>query len=332
MERREILRGLALATTAGLVGRRAEPAAAEPPPETRRLRVANAGAICIAPLLVAQELFPSEGFTDVSYVDFEGSPEAVRALAAGEVDVYLVFIGPVILRIDAGDPIVVLAGVHPGCFELFGSDRVRTIRDLKGKTVAVRALGSAPHVFISSIATYVGLNPRKDINWVTHPRGESMRLLSEGKIDAYMAFPPDAQEMRARRIGHVVVNSAVDRPWSQYFCCLLASNREFVQRHPVAAKRMTRAVIKAAGVCAGEPERVARFLVDRRWSGNYEYGLKTLRELSYTKWDQYDPEDAMRFYALRLHEAGMIKSTPQKIIERGTDWRFLNALKKELKG
>jgi NitT/TauT family transport system substrate-binding protein len=331
MERREILRGLALATTAGLVARRAEPAAAEPPPETRRLRVANAGAICIAPLLIAQELFPSEGFTDVSYVDFDGSPDAIRALAAGEVDLYLVFIGPSIIRIDAGDPIVVLAGVHPGCFELFAGDRIRSIRDLKGKTVAVRALGSAPHVFVSSMAAYVGLDPRKDITWVTHPTGESIRLLAEGKIDAYMAFPPDAQEMRAKRIGHVVVNSAVDRPWSQYFCCLLASNREFVRQNPVAVKRMTRAVIKAAGVCATEPERVARFLVDRRWSRSYEYGLQTLRELSYTKWRDYDPEDSVRFYALRLHEAGMIKSSPQKLIAQGTDWRFLNELRKELK-
>jgi NitT/TauT family transport system substrate-binding protein len=332
MDRRGILRGLALAGTAGLVGLRAEPAAAEPPPETRRLRVARAPAICVAPMLVAEELLRGEGFVDVSYVEFQGSAAAMRALAAGEVDVYQVFIGPSIIRIDSGDPIVVLTGIHPGCFELFATDRVRTIRDLKGKTVAVVALGSSPHVFVSSIAAYVGLDPRRDITWVRHPRGESIRLLAAGTIDAYMAFPPDAQEMRAKGIGHVVVNSAVDRPWSQYFCCLLASNREFVQRHPVATKRMTRAVIKASGVCAREPERVARLLVDRGWSESYEYGLQTLREVPYTKWREYDPEDAVRFYALRLYEAGMIKSSPQKILTQGTDWRFLAELKKELKG
>ena len=44
------------------------------------------------------------------------------------------------------------------------------------------------------------------------------------------------------------------------------------------------------------------------------------------------PEDSVRFYALRLREAGMIKSTPQRLIAQGTDWRFLNELKKELKG
>ena len=39
----------------------------------------------------------------------------------------------------------------------------------------------------------------------------------------------------------------------------------------------------------------------------------------------------MRFYALRLREAGMVKSTPQKLIAQGTDWRFVEQLKKELK-
>ena len=43
-------------------------------------------------------------------------------------------------------------------------------------------------------------------------------------------------------------------------------------------------------------------------------------------------DDTVRFYALRLHEAGMMKNSPQKISTQDTDWRFLNELKKELKG
>ena len=44
-----------------------------------------------------------------------------------------------------------------------------------------------------------------------------------------------------------------------------------------------------------------------------------------------NPEDTLRFHALRLHEVGMIKSSPHKLISQGADWRFLNVLKKELK-
>jgi NitT/TauT family transport system substrate-binding protein len=57
-----------------------------------------------------------------------------------------------------------------------------------------------------------------------------------------------------------------------------------------------------------------------------------MRDIPYSRWRAYDPEDTVRFYALRLHEAGMIKSSPQKILTQGTDWRFLKELTKELKG
>jgi NitT/TauT family transport system substrate-binding protein len=60
--------------------------------------------------------------------------------------------------------------------------------------------------------------------------------------------------------------------------------------------------------------------------------LQALNEIPYGRWREYDPQGTIRFYALRLHEAGMIKASPQKIIAQGTDWRFHNELKKELKG
>jgi NitT/TauT family transport system substrate-binding protein len=158
-----------------------------------------------------------------------------------------------------------------------------------------------------------------------------MQLLAEGKIDGFVGFPPEPQELRAKGIGHVVVNSSTDRPWSQYFCCMILGNREFVRKHPVATKRALRAILKAADLCASEPERAARTLVDRGFAPRYDYALQTMKDVPYAKWRSFDPEDTMRFYSLRLHEAGMIKSTPQKLIAEGTDWRFLNELKKELK-
>ena len=69
---------------------------------------------------------------------------------------------------------------------------------------------------------------------------------------------PRTQELRARSLGRVVVNSAADRPWSQYFCCMVAANREFVRKYPVATKRAMRAILKATNICAVEPERAAR--------------------------------------------------------------------------
>jgi len=332
MNRRGFLTATTVAGGALLVGLRPGSVSAEPPSETRRIRLSQGIAICTAPQLVAGEVLKSEGFADIQYQDIsKATTGALPEVAAGTADIGITFSGPTIIQIDRGDPIVVLAGVHPGCFELFGTDRVRSLKDLKGKKIAVIGLGSSPHVFLSAMLVHVGLDPRKDVEWVTRPRAESVELLREGKVDAYMGFPPEPQELRARKIGHVVVNSAADRPWSQYFCCVLVGNRDFVRKHPVATKRALRAFAKATDVCALEHDRVARLLVEKKWTDREDYARQTLRELPYGRWREFNPEDTIRFYALRLHEAGMIKSSPQKIIAQGTNWRFLNELKRELK-
>jgi NitT/TauT family transport system substrate-binding protein len=330
--RRRFLGGLTLGGASGLLGLYAGSVAAEPPPETTTLRLLKeTGRVCWAPQYMAEDLLRAEGFADVTYVDFPGGPVA-EYLAAAKADLSLHFVGPNIMRLDQGDPVVFLAGVHVGCFEVIATERVRRITDLKSKAVGVSSLRGAEHIFIASIAAHVGLSPQQDITWVVNPPDESIRLLREGKIDAFLGFPPVPQEVRAKQIGHVLVNSAVDRPWSQYFCCLLIGNRDFVQKHPIATKRAVRAILKAADLCAQEPEQAAHMLVDRQSTPRFDYALQAMREIPYNRWREYDPEDTVRFYALRLQEAGMIKSSPQKLIAQGTDWRFLNELKKELKG
>ena len=160
---------------------------------------------------------------------------------------------------DAGEPITVLAGVHPGCFELFAHERVRSIIDLKGKSVGVPGLGSSPHLFLAIIAAYVGLDPHQDIDWVVSPSVQPMELFAQGKIDAFLAFRPSRRSCARRKIGHVIVNSALDRPWSQYFCCMLVGDMpSSSQKHPVATKRVLRAILKAADLCVTEPTRAAR--------------------------------------------------------------------------
>jgi NitT/TauT family transport system substrate-binding protein len=191
--------------------------------------------------------------------------------------------------------------------------------------------GSTAHVLVALMAANVGLDPAKDIRWVTDPSVKPIEQFVEGKIDAFMGFPPQPQDLRARQIGHVIVNSTVDRPWSQYFCCMAAGNRDYVQKHPVATKRALRAILKATDLCASEPTRVARRIVDGGFTPRYDYALQTFNEVPYDRWRDYDAADTIRFYALRIHETGFIKSSPQKIIAEGTEWRFLNELKRELK-
>jgi len=329
--RRQFIGSATIAGASTLLPLNAASIADEPPPETPKLRLLWSPVICLAPQFVAEELLRAEGFTDVSYVNpARGGNEALRQ---NEADLSLLFGPPQVVQIDAGAPIVVVAGSHAGCVELIGGRGLRSTRDLKGRAVAAARVGSDSHVFISMFVAYVGLDPQRDIDWVMEPSWEEAeRLFLEGKVDAVMTGPPRSFELRARRIGQALVNTTTDRPWSQYFCCLVTARKDFVLRNPVATKRAIRALLKSADVCALEPERVARLLMDKQLSPRYEYALQTVKELPYGRWRDYDAEAAVRFYALRLHDVGMVKSSPQKIIAQGTDWRFLNELKKELKG
>jgi NitT/TauT family transport system substrate-binding protein len=329
--RREFLRAATATGAAALVGLRSGRATAEPPPETRTLKLVQFPSGCQGPLYVAEELLRGEGFTDVRYVPTVNPADAPRMVATRAADIGFQFSAPLIREIDRGADLVTLGGVHAGCFVLFGGPGVQSVRDLKGKTVSVPAIDGSQHVYIASMAAYVGVNPGKEIAWVTHPVDEAVRLFADGKVDAILGFPPLPQELRDKKIGHVVVDSTIDRPWSQYFCCMIVTNRDFLKKNPVAAKRVVRAIVKANAICAQEPERVARLLVDRGIVKRYDYALQTIKELPYARWRDYDSMDTLRFYALRLHEAGMVKSSPQKIIAQGSNLRFINELRKELK-
>src|SRR2546426_793998 len=179
--RRDFVRGLTVAGTAGLVGLRPGTADAEPPPETTKLRLYEVPVTCLAPQYVAQELLLSEGFTDVHYVKYPTETKAwvPEVLLSGQVDISLSF-GPTdILHIDAEAPVVILAGSHIGCIELVANNRVRSTRELKGKRVGVQQLREDEHVFISMFAAHVGLDPQKDVNWVIHPWVDHPRHLED---------------------------------------------------------------------------------------------------------------------------------------------------------
>ena len=240
---------LSAAGAAGALG--AGPSLAdEGPPETTTLRLDSRAPICEAPQYIAEELLRAEGLTDIRYVQPSQGHDAV---ARGELD-FDFNSGPWLAsHLAAGEPVTALAGVHSGCFELIAQESIRTISDLKDKRVGISDLSSGRYLFLRIMAAYVGLDPDADINWVTSPTVKPAELFEAGKVDAFLGYPPEPQELRARKVGRVILNTATDKPWSQYFCCFVFGNKEFVRAHPIATKRFLRAILKAADMCAAEP-------------------------------------------------------------------------------
>ena len=344
--RRRFLSNLALAGAAGLGGTGAvtlggarSSVAAEPPPEITTIRFEKDAVTCLAPLAV-DSLLRAEGFTDIRYIDLTeahlraadtaniSAPD--HMILSGEVDFVRDFIPSHIASMEAGLPITILTGLHSGCFEVLGKEDIRSLADLKGRTVGI-ATNSGDERLLKIMASLVGLDPATDIKWTFSLSLAPVDLFIEGKIDAFIGIPPLLQDLRSRNIGHVIASSITDRPWSQYFCCMLATSTAFARKYPIATRRVLRAILKAVDLCVSDPKQIAQLLVAQGYTDRYDYALQMLNETRFDLWRDYDPNDTLLFYALRLHEAGLIKSSPQKLISEHTDWRFLNELKRELK-
>ncbi len=328
--RRDFLISAAAAAAAQALGSQ-QSIADEDRLETTTIRLQKTTTICFAPLYALEGFLRAEGFTDIQYVSEAGGISVTQRVGRGDIDIGTSFAGTVVYQLDVGLPITALGGLHVGCYELFAREPIRNISDLKGRRVGIQTLSSSAHLYLSIMATYIGLNAQQDITWVTSPEGDAMERFVAGETEAFLGFPPEPQELRARGVDRVILNTVTDKPWSQYLCCMMYGNRAWVRNHPVATKRFLRAVYKAADFCTADPEGAARQLVEGGFAKHYDYALQTIREIPYDLWREYDSEDTLRFYALRLHEAGMLRSSPETLIGGGAEWRFVNELKRELK-
>jgi NitT/TauT family transport system substrate-binding protein len=335
--RRKFLGSLAMASAGVALGLRPEQADAsrEPPPETTRLRIRKADPACWAPMYVAEPLLREEGFTDIQYVSGQSQDETAKLAREGAIDLSPSFSAVLMFSLEQQQPpLKIISGLHVGCYALVGSERIRSVRDLKGKTVWVGSFkNSGPHIFFSTIVAYVGLDPRTDIQYAWVNKDEAMRLFREGKIDAFISFPPWPYDLIEQGIGHLLIDTNIDKPWSQYFCCVVSGQSYFIKKNPIATKRALRAILRANDIVARNPELGARAVIEQKiWNASeYKPVLRALKDIPYSKWREYNPEDTVRFYALRMRDIGMIETTPSQFIDQHTDWRFINELKKEFK-
>lgn len=335
LDRREFLSRTFLTGTAMYLGFGCDlgHAAVEPPPEVTTLRIRQWKPACWAPIHVAEPLLREEGFTDIQYPDGPG-PKSIGMYERGEIDLSPAFAPLDMVNIEkSNSPMKFLAGLHVGCYALVGSEKVKSVRDIKGKTVWTGSVqDNGPQIFFKTIVSYVGLNPDTDVNYVWVNKSEAMRLFQDGKIDAFISFPPGPQELMDKGIGKLLLDTNVDRPWSQYFCCMIAGRKEFIEKYPIATRRALRAILKANDIVVENPELATQKMIDKKIRNESErkYVLQALKDIPYDKWRDYDPEETIRFFALRLREVGMMQTTPEDFIKQSTDWSFLNSLRDEL--
>ena len=334
--RREFIERVSKVGAVGALGIYPEVAAAEPPPETTSINMvfdSTFAVLCYGPQYVATEMLKLEGFTDINYSPYipDEGPGDADVVGSGNADISTAWVGDLLTAADNRDSLVGLSGMHLGCTEIFAHEGIRSFHDLRGKKIALYVEGSGEQIWFAMMLAYIGIDPENEVEWVIHPYEEWGELLAAGQVDAVMMWPPDSQVFREQNIGHVILDTTTDKPWKDYFCCVISGNRDYVNQYPVATKRALRAILKATDLCARDPELAARAMVATGFPTEYERAVKVFSEIPYAPWRDYDPEDTLRFFALRMHKLGLIKKSPEVLVEEIADWRFLNELKQELK-
>ena len=333
--RRKLLGRTAAAAGAGMLGLGIESARAEPPPETTSIRLSydhSVPILCYSPILIAEQFLRLEGFTEVKYAGYDGAYTDAQILTENRADIGANLGSDLVVAIDKGAPVVALAGLHVGCSEIFAQTRVKSIRDLAGRRLLATTPGVYEHIVLSSLIAFVGLDVSRDVEWVWEPDYNKWPdRFAQDHIDVMAAFPPMTFMLREMNVGHVILNTTLDDPWRNFFCCMVMGRSEFVRRNPVATKRAIRAIVKANQLCDQDREGTAKRLVELGVTDRKDFARRALDEVPFGAWRDFDPSDTLRFFSLRLREAGMIKSSPRQVLDQGTNFSFLDEVRRELK-
>lgn len=337
LTRREVLRGSAAIVAAVAGGRLLAPYLAPsafgrqavplPPPETTTIRLGMLP--CDHPVMAAEPFLQQEGFT---------RPELLAGgqLASGRVDIDIAFTAFDIARLlEAGERVVVLAPLHPGCVEIWAQPGIRSLQDLRGRSVVVtaRTLANAGYSNFAIVLKHAGVDPSQ-VNWVVQPDANPVALFLTGRNDAVRVATVAAAALRSNPAnpGHVIHNQLMDRPWSLMACCFLVARQEWYRANPVAAKRAVRAVLRSADAQTASRADAVKRVTDRGLfggPGNFDNVLYAASMVP-ANWRDLDMERSLRFYAQLLADVGLLKVSVDDLV-RTIDLRILEELRAELR-
>ena len=316
--------------------------------ETTTVRIAYP-VECDPGLVLAKGYLQDEGFTDVEFV---ATPFTSRGwITENKADFACAHSEFTVGAIADGLPLRVLSGLHSGCLELWVRDGITDIHDLSGKRISVRVkdIRDMFYAWFAILLGDIGI-ALKNVDFVeAADPGDYNGMIGAftgGRADAVLAGGPEGPHLRRRPKppGHVLLETNTQTPWSQYFCCNLVANRDWAQQNPVATKRVTRALLRATDAAASDHASAARNAVAVIAARSSQIGgqaaggafedesivTETMAMCTYN-WRELDPEDTLRFFALKLANVNLITSTPQQIIARGSDFAYMRQWKGESK-
>lgn len=273
-----------------------------------KVRVGYIGLTCEAPLFTALEkgFYKEEGL-DVELVRCEWATYK-DALALGRYDVTHHLLMYFLKPIEQGMDVKFTGGVHRGCLRVQAAAKgpIRSVQDLRGKTIAVPGMGTPPFMFASRVLADNGIDPSREVNWRVYPAGEQGLVLERGLVDAVANSEPVGSLLLADGKVRNIADQAKDAPYKDEYCCAVLVNGKFLTKYPAASAAATRAILKAAKWVDANPAAAARLSVERKYiASTVELNAHAISNLDYAP-SVKGAEDAVISAARAMQKGGML--------------------------
>lgn len=272
--------------------------------------IAYAGGTCEAPAFVAfhKGFFKDEGL-EVELVQ-AGFEQLKQGLTTGKIDAALAnfaWFKP----IEQGMNIKLTAGVHTGCIKAVTPEDsgIKEIKDLKGKTIGVDAIGGGPMIALSIKLRENGIDPKTDVQWKAYPGPQLDEAIKKNEIQAYMTWDPFPTQAHDHNKHTYLLDIGTDEPFKDNYCCFVGTNGDLVKDNPEKAAAITRSLLKAAQWVGQNPKEAAQISLDNKYvGGDVDLNAKLLGSYQWLPGiDQ--AKDNIKFYIKEQKAQGILDAS-----------------------
>ena len=224
------------------------------------------GATCEAPIYVAHNVgfFEREGLK-VELVNL-GQSSAKDALASGKVDGAPGITFEWLKPIEQGQNIRVTGGLHGGCLRLVVGAKtgITALDGLRGKTIGTDQIGGSAHSLFSVVLAAAGIDPQKDVTFVSYPGAQLETALKRGNVAAVAASDPYPFLIVANGNGTELLSNLTGA-YKDHFCCAIGLNGSLIEESPATAAAVTRAWLSASKWVGTHIDATAQLEADKKY-------------------------------------------------------------------
>ncbi len=241
-------------------------------PLTLRVGYGSAAEEPLWVMKASPEVTPNQGKAyKLDYTFFRGTDKRFQALEAGELDIATGSTHSVMMAAAHGLKFKVVASLSreggngfATQYMALDSSPIKTIKDLKGKTIGINGARSSAEIWARLALTKNGLDPARDVKWVAIPFPSQGEAVRSGQLDVG-AFPQPFAAFEEKRGGMHTVFTSTDGTGHEEDLMLLLASEKMVKEHPDVLRAFLADLVKAAHFYAKEPRKSGQELIDARF-------------------------------------------------------------------